>query len=247
MAPKCFVKWKVSWRYTILVSFIFIAFAVLKLYIFNVSCNSKKGHFGLILGAFSCITSPNQVRFAQNFHQRCRVKQSITYVTVFDRFLKLFRNGPKKPILGFFFRGFPSTPPEPLCATPKFFVKCKVSWRYTIVPSFIFITFLVLKLYIFKSSPSSKKGHFGLLLGGFLDITRPNHVGFVPNFHQQCSAMQSITYVTVCNIILKIRKMEPKNPFLGVFSKVFQPRPPNHLAPRPNLLSNERSHGDTQS
>ena len=166
---------------------------------------------------------------------------------VFDRLLKLPRNGPKKPILGVFFRGFPNTPPEPFSATPKSFVKRKVSWRYTIVPSFIFIAFAVLKLYIFKICCTSKKGHFGLLLGGFWDITRPNRVGFVPNFHQRCSAMQSITYMTVFDIILEIPKMEPKNPFLGIFSKVFRPRPPNPFVPCPNLLSNKRPHGDTQS
>ena len=57
--------------------------------------------------------------------------------------------------------------------------------------------------------------------------------------------MQSITYVTDFNTILKIQEMESKNPFSGIFSKVFWPRPSNHPMPRPNLLSNERSHGDT--
>ena len=102
-------------------------------------------------------------------------------------------------------------------------------------------------LYISKVSRTCKKGHFGLLLGGFWYITTPNQVQIVPNFHQQCNAIQSIKYVMVFNIILKIRKIDPKNPFFGIFSKVFRPRPLNELMPRPNLLSNERSYEETQS
>ena len=59
--------------------------------------------------------------------------------------------------------------------------------------------------------------------------------------------MQSITYVAVFDIVLKIRKMEQNNQFFGIFSEVFRPCPPNALVPHLNLLSNERSHEDTQS
>ena len=60
MTSKSFVKWIVSWTYTIVSSFIFTVFVVPKSYIFKVSCTRKKGNFGLLLGGFSCIKTPNQ-------------------------------------------------------------------------------------------------------------------------------------------------------------------------------------------
>ena len=103
--------------------FIFIAFVVLKLYILKVSGTRKKGDLWLLLGGFWYITTPNQVQFAGNFHQRCSAWQSITYVTVFDIFLKIPRNGAKKPIFWAFFKGFLATPYHALRVTPKSFVK----------------------------------------------------------------------------------------------------------------------------
>ena len=108
------------------------------------------------------------------------------------------------------------------------------------------IAFVVVKLYNFKISRTSKKLYFGLLLGDLSWLTTPNQVRFVQKFHQWCSASQSITYVTVFDIVLKIPKMEPKNLFLGLFSEVFRPCPATSFAPHLNLLSNERSHKDTQ-
>ena len=145
-AKNVFAKWKFSSKYTIVPSFVFIEFVVVKLYIFKVSHTSKKGDFGLLLGGFSCITTPNQVRFPQNLHRWSSARQSITYGTGFDLLLKIRVTGPKKPIFGVFFRGFWATPSDSLSTTPKYFVKWKVSWRYTTVPNFIFIAFVVLKL-----------------------------------------------------------------------------------------------------
>ena len=63
-----------------------------------------------------------------------------------------------------------------LNVAPKSSVKRKVSWRYTIMPSFIFIASMVLKLYNLKVSGTRKKGDLWLLLGGFWYLTTPNQV-----------------------------------------------------------------------
>ena len=175
-----FSQWKVSWRYTILISFIFLAFVVLKLYIFKASRISKKGDFGLLLGSFSCITTPNHVRFAQNFQQWCSAKQSIISVTVFYLLLKIRRNRPKNPVLGLFFRGFWTTTSDPLGATPTFFVKWKALWRHTTLASFMLITFVVLKLKIFKkfcgNGAAMNWAIFFFGGGGVWALTPPNMV-----------------------------------------------------------------------
>ena len=139
--------------------------------------------FGWFLGHYNPKSSPIFTKFLPVM--QWSAKYHICYGFWYN--FENSKNGAKKPIFSHFLRGFPSTTSEPLCATPKSFVKWKDSWRYTILASFIFLAFVVLKLYISKVSRTSKKGHFGLLLGGFWDITRPNHVGFVPNFYQRCS------------------------------------------------------------
>ena len=65
-----FSKWKVSWRYIIMVSFIGVAFVIAKLSIFKCfhgSATSMKWHF---LRGFWALTPPNIARFCWNFYQR---------------------------------------------------------------------------------------------------------------------------------------------------------------------------------
>ena len=61
---KFLAKWKVSWRYIILTSFISIAFVVAKLRIFKYFRRTVKVDFRLLLGGFLDITPPNAVRFS---------------------------------------------------------------------------------------------------------------------------------------------------------------------------------------
>ena len=172
-------------RHRIVPSFIFIAFGVLKLYMSKVSCTTKKGHFGLLLDGFCYITTPNQVGFLQNFDQWCSAMQSITCVMVFDIVFKIRKMEPKNPFLGGFFDCFPATPPETLSATPKSFVEWRVSWRYTILPSFISIAFVVLKLKIFKKFRGDGASMNWAILGGFWTLTPPNMVRSCWNLHQR--------------------------------------------------------------
>ena len=85
----------------------------------------------------------------------------------FDIVLKNRRNWPKNLILWLEFRSFWTTPSFAVWVSPQFLSKRKVSWRYTILVSFIFIACVVVELYIFKVSRTRKNGDFGLLLGGF--------------------------------------------------------------------------------
>ena len=63
----------------------------------------------------------------------------------------------KKLIFWLFLKGFQVTPSYAQWVTLEFLGKWKVSWRYIILVSFISITFVVVKLCIFKGFRSSVK------------------------------------------------------------------------------------------
>ena len=114
-------------------------------------------------------------------------------ITVFDIFLKLPRNGPKKPILRIFFRGFWATPSYPLSATPKSFVKWKVSWRDTTVPSFIFIAIVVLKSYKFSKVLEAMEQPWIWPFWGFLGPNSPKNAFILLKLEPEVDLMEKNT------------------------------------------------------
>ena len=74
VTPQFLVISKVSLRYIIIISFISIAFVVVKLCVFKCFQSSRKYNFWLLLGGFSSITPPNDVVFVQKFHQGCSAR-----------------------------------------------------------------------------------------------------------------------------------------------------------------------------
>ena len=103
-----------------MLTFIFIAFVVLKLFIFKVSCTTKKRNLWLLLGGFWAITTSNQVRLTQNFHQWCSRTQSMTYITGFHLLMKTPSNWAKNPFFGPFRRFLGYTLPRPKAGTKIF-------------------------------------------------------------------------------------------------------------------------------
>ena len=122
VTPLFFSKWKVSWRYVSMVSFISIAFVVAKLWMFKCFPSSKKCHFWVLLGGFLAITPPqcSQILFkfgtviqinilhhiyydfwdsAENLK---KLPQKPHFVVGFQRFLNhaLFRRVGDAPIFG---------------------------------------------------------------------------------------------------------------------------------------------------
>ena len=116
--PQFLAKWKVSWRYIILESFISIAFVVGKLWIFKCFRRTRKMDFGLFLGGFLGIIPPKAVGFFWNLHQWCSARQSIIFNTVLYIVLKITRKEAKKLIFWLFFKGFLATSFYALPVTP---------------------------------------------------------------------------------------------------------------------------------
>ena len=119
--PQFMVEWKVSERYISVVSFIIVAFLVLKLYILKGFRSSRKLDFWLLLSGFSRITPPNEVGFVQKFHQWCIARKRITYITVFHKMLKIPKNSAQN--LNFwliFWKLFDYTLLRPFIYTPMF-------------------------------------------------------------------------------------------------------------------------------
>ena len=106
----------------------------------------QKGAFWAAFGWFFMHYNPKSIPICTKLSQvmQCKVKYHICYRFWF--IIENSSNWTKKPYFWCFFRGFWATPSDSLSTTPKYFVKWKVSWRYTTVPSFIFIAFVVLKL-----------------------------------------------------------------------------------------------------
>ena len=127
--PQYCAKWKASWRYIILVSFISIAFVVPQLSRFKYFPISQIWHFWELLGSFWAITPPNEIRFFPNLEHWCRSLFYMTYMTVFDIVLKFPRKQTQKRSFGAFLGGFWATPCHTLQLALKSFVKWKVSWR----------------------------------------------------------------------------------------------------------------------
>ena len=144
----------------------------------------KKLDFWLLLGGFSRITPPNEVRFVQNFHQWCIARQRIIYNTVFENILKIPKNSAEKLNFWLIFGSFLIPPSYALLVTPQFFAKLKVLWRCTILVSFIFIAFLVVKLWNLKCFHGNAASMKWPILGGFWTLTPPNMVRSCWNFYQ---------------------------------------------------------------
>ena len=68
--PYFFFKWKVSWRYTTIVSFIFIAFVVVNSQIFKYFRGDAASMNWAILEFFWTLTPPNMVQSCWNLHHR---------------------------------------------------------------------------------------------------------------------------------------------------------------------------------
>ena len=136
----------------------------------------QKGAFWAAFGWFLVDYKPKSSRICTKFSpvMQYKVKYHICHGFLFS--FENWKNGAKKPIFWHFFKGFPATPPEPLCATPKSFAKRKVSLTYIIVPSFIFIAFVVLKLKIFKMFRGDGPSMNWSILGFFLTLTPPNMI-----------------------------------------------------------------------
>ena len=83
----------------------------------------KKGGFMAAFGWFLVYYNPKSSLICTKFSPVMHCIASITYVTVFDIFLKISGNGAKNPIFWAFFRDFPATPSYALRVTPNSFVK----------------------------------------------------------------------------------------------------------------------------
>ena len=110
-------KWKVSWRYKILESFISMTFVVAKLLIFKWFCRTRKVDFRLHLGGFLSITPPNTVEFFW-YWMSDAMQHKVLYVILFCmQSQKLQEKKPKNQRFGFF-RGFLATLSYALWVTP---------------------------------------------------------------------------------------------------------------------------------
>ena len=172
--PQFLSKWKVSWRYIILVSLISMVLVIAKLWIFKCYCRNRKVDFRVLLGGFWGVTPPNTVRFFWNLDQSCSAKQSIICNSVFYIVLKIPGNGTEKQFFGFFSEVFLTIPSYALWFMPQFSGKWKVSWWYIMVINFIRIAFVVPKLWILKCFCGNAAALKWVFLGGFLALSPPN-------------------------------------------------------------------------
>ena len=108
-----------------MVSFIIVAFVVVKIYIMKDFRSSRNLDFWLLLSGFSRITPQNEVGFVQNFHQWCIVKKRITCVTVFYKMLKIPKNSAQNLNFWVIFGSFSITPSYALLFTPQFLYEIK--------------------------------------------------------------------------------------------------------------------------
>ena len=122
VTPQFLAKWKVSWRYIILVSLISMVLVVAKWWIFKCYFRNRKVDFRVLLGGFWGITPPNTVRFFWNLDRSCSAKQSVICNSVFCIVLKIPGNELKNNFLAFFQRFFDHTV---LC----FMVHAPILWQ----------------------------------------------------------------------------------------------------------------------
>ena len=168
------------------VSFISIAFVVVKVCIFKSFLRSRKYKFGLLLDGFSVITPQNEVQLQMYKYSTNDLLQGNRLHIL--RFLMQSWNLQKlsqKLIFWLIFGSFSITPSYTLSELhPKFYAKWKVSWRRTIVVSFIFRAFVVGKLWNLKCFRGYGASMKWPIFGGFWVLTPPNMVRSCWNLHQ---------------------------------------------------------------
>ena len=84
VTPQSSAKLNVLWRYIVVVSFISVAFVVVKLQIFICFCEDEASLKWPLLGGFWVLSPPNMTRLCWNFDQRYVFHKTKTIWTIFQ-------------------------------------------------------------------------------------------------------------------------------------------------------------------
>ena len=159
-----------------MVSFISLAFVIVKLYIFKGFRSSKKLDFWLLLGGFSRITPPMKSDLYKIFTSDGLQGNRSNLLWFFTKCYKFLKIQAKTWISGSFLEVFGLHPPTPFELRHNFYAKWEVSWRCTIVVSFIFVAFVVMKLKNLKCFRGDRASMKWPIFERFWALTPPNMV-----------------------------------------------------------------------